>query len=210
MGPPRPGRARGPGSRWAEPAISGVLRAEEAVHRCCERCAGWSCCTGADCASWMPPSVRTRSGRELDREHAKDGGDEGAGHRPPPRREQPAMVGAPRHAGSVRRASGPRAVRGAVRAGVAGCSCGSLLCLERPHDLLGGGRVASKPLGCTGVEVLMDVQLRERRAVEGEAVGEAERERGEVLIRLAGSEVRGRGRSCLALFAASASVLEGP
>ena len=56
----------------------------------------------------------------------------------------------------------------------------------------------------------MDVQLRERRAVEREAVGEAERERGEVLIRLAGSEVRGRGRSCLALFAASASVLEGP
>ena len=56
----------------------------------------------------------------------------------------------------------------------------------------------------------MDVQLRERRAVEREAVGEAQRECGEVLIRLAGSEVRGRGRSCLALFPASASVLEGP
>jgi hypothetical protein len=158
----------------------------------------------------MPSSVRTRSGRELDREHAKDAGEEGAGDRPPPRREQPAMVRPLPGAGSVRRASGPRALRGAEQAGIAGCFCGALLCLERSHDLLGGGSVVSGPLGCTGVEVLMDVQLRERRAVEREAVGEAERERGEVLIRLAGSEVRGRGRFCLALFAASASVLERP
>jgi len=153
----------------------------------------------------MPPWVWTRSGRELDREHPEAGGEERAGDRPPPRREQPAMVGPPR-TGSVRRARGPRA----ERASVAGCFCGELVCLERPHDLLRGGSVVSGPLGCTGVEVLMDVQLRERRAVEREAVGEAQRERGEVLIRLAGSEVRGRGRSCLALFAASASVLEGP
>jgi hypothetical protein len=62
-----------------------------------------------------------------------------------------------------------------------------------------------------GVEVRVDLQLGERRAVDGEVVREAERERREVLLcRLAGCR-RGKLRlSRLALFAASASVLERP
>jgi hypothetical protein len=85
-----------------------------------------------------------------------------------------------------------------------------LLGLERAHDLLCGGSVVSGPLGCATVEVLADVQLRQRCAVDREAVGKAERERCEILIRLARRGVHGRGRSRLALFAASASVLKGP
>jgi hypothetical protein len=64
-------------------------------------------------------------------------------------------------------------VRGAEQAGVAGFFCGALLCLERSHDLLGAGSVVSGPFGRTGFEGLMDFQLRERCAVDRQAVGEA-------------------------------------
>jgi hypothetical protein len=60
------------------------------------------------------------------------------------------------------------------------------------------------------VELLMDIQLRKRRAVDGEVVGEAEGERGEVLVGVTGRGRPGLGPSGMALFAASASVLERP
>ncbi|HUA49036.1 MAG TPA: hypothetical protein VMA77_27625 [Solirubrobacteraceae bacterium] len=86
-----------------------------------------------------------------------------------------------------------------------------LLGLERPHDLLGRRNVAGASAGCVAaVELLAGLQLGERRAVDGEVVGEAERERGEVLLRVAGRGRGGRGTFGLALFAASAGVLEGP
>jgi hypothetical protein len=86
-----------------------------------------------------------------------------------------------------------------------------LLGLERAHDLLSGRSVPSRQAECVVVVAfLVDVQLGERRAVDREVVGEAERERGEVLLRAAGRGRGGRGPFSLALFAASASVLERP
>jgi hypothetical protein len=80
---------------------------------------------------------------------------------------------------------------------------------ESTHDLLGGWSVTDRAVACVAaVELLTDIELRERCAVDGEVVGEAERERGEVLFWLTG---RGRrSRSSLALLAATASVLERP
>jgi hypothetical protein len=86
-----------------------------------------------------------------------------------------------------------------------------LLGLERAHDLLSGRNGArGQPEGVAAVAFLVGVQLGERGAVDGEVVGEAEGERGQVLLRLAGCGRVGRGQSGLALFAASASVLERP
>jgi hypothetical protein len=54
--------------------------------------------------------------------------------------------------------------------------CCLLLGLERPHDLLGGRRVASRVIeSAAGVGSLVGLELGERRAVDGEVVGEAER-----------------------------------
>jgi hypothetical protein len=86
-----------------------------------------------------------------------------------------------------------------------------LLGLERAHDLLCGRSVSSRePESVAAVAFLARLQLGERRAVDGEVVGQAERERGEVLLRVAGRGRPGRGPSALALIAASASVLERP
>jgi hypothetical protein len=86
-----------------------------------------------------------------------------------------------------------------------------LLGLERTHDLLGGRSVASRQAeGVAAAAFLADLQLGQRRAVDGEVVGEAERERGEVLLRVVGRRRAGRGPCALALIAASASVLERP
>ena len=86
-----------------------------------------------------------------------------------------------------------------------------LLGLERTHDLLGGRSVASRQAeSVAAVAFLAGLQLGERRAVDGEVVGQAERERGEVLLRVAGRGRGGRGPSALALIAASTSVLERP
>jgi len=54
------------------------------------------------------------------------------------------------------------------------------------------------------------LQFGERRAVDGEVVGQAERERGEVFLRVAGRGRAERGPSAFALIAASESVLERP
>jgi hypothetical protein len=90
----------------------------------------------------------------------------------------------------------------------AGCRC-VLLGLERAHDLLGGRCAAGeRPESVAGIAFLVDFQLGERGAVDGEVVGEAERERGEVLLRVAGRTRGGRGPSSLSLLAAPASVLE--
>jgi hypothetical protein len=60
------------------------------------------------------------------------------------------------------------------------------------------------------IELLPHLQLGQRRAVGGHRiVGQAERERGKVLLRVAGPKV-GRGPFALALIAASTSVLERP
>jgi hypothetical protein len=97
-------------------------------------------------------------------------------------------------------------VLGAVVA--VGCCC-VLLGLERAHDLLGGRRAAGeRSVRDAGVAVLVGLQLGERRAVDGEVVGEAERERGKILLRGAGRRGGGCGPSSLPLLAASASVLE--
>jgi hypothetical protein len=89
-----------------------------------------------------------------------------------------------------------------------GCCC-VLLGLERAHDLLGGRCAASeRPENAARIVLLVGFQLGERRAVDGEVVGEAERERGEVLLRVAGRGWGGRSPPSLALLAASASVLK--
>ncbi|HTX11625.1 MAG TPA: hypothetical protein VME22_23590 [Solirubrobacteraceae bacterium] len=86
-----------------------------------------------------------------------------------------------------------------------------LLGLERAHDLLGGRSVASRQAeGVPAVAFLAGLQFGERRAVDGEVVGEAERERGEVFLRVVGHGRAERGPCALALIAASASVLERP
>jgi len=133
----------------------------------------------------MPSRVRICSRGELEHEHS-DGGDERARDHPRASRVQAAMVRLPPRAGSVQ------------------------LGLEGAQDVIGGGR-ASNRLGClSSVEVLVGLQLGERRAVDGEVVGEAERERREVLVRHVGCGRGGCGPAGLALFAAAASVLERP
>jgi hypothetical protein len=89
-----------------------------------------------------------------------------------------------------------------------GCPC-VLLGLERAHDLLGGRFAAGeRPESVVAVAFLVGLQLGERRAVDGEVVGEAERERGKVLLRVGGCRRGGRHPSSLSLLAAPASVLE--
>ena len=209
MGPTRPRRASTPRSCRPERAVCGVFHGEESVHRRLNETAGM-CCPRGDRATWMPSWVRTRSGCELDRQH-DDGSEDGGGDHPAPRRVQPATVRTLPRAGSVRRVNRWRVVWVAERAVVpVGCCC-VLLGLERAHDLLGGRCGASGTVGCpAAVEFLPVLELRERRAVDGEIVGEAERERGKVLLWVAGGGQERRGRHSLALFAASASVLEGP
>jgi hypothetical protein len=86
-----------------------------------------------------------------------------------------------------------------------------LLGLERAHDLLGGWSFASRQAeGVAAVAFLAGLQFGERRAVDGEVVGEAERERRGVLLRVVGRGRAGRGTCALALIAASTSVLERP
>jgi hypothetical protein len=60
------------------------------------------------------------------------------------------------------------------------------------------------------VASLLGLELGERCAVDGEVVGEAERERGEVLFGLTRRGQGGRGMTGFALVATSASVLERP
>ena len=104
-----------------------------------------------------------------------------------------------------------RACAWSVGRGVIGGCCCVLLGLERAHDLLSGPSVPrGKPERVAAVAFLVCVQLGERRAVDGEVVGEAERERAEVLLRLAFLGRGGLGLFGLALFAASAGVLERP
>ena len=118
------------------------------------------------------------------------------------------MVRLPPRAGSVQRVNRPRVVRVGLRASAAGRRSCVLLGLEGAQDVIGGGR-ASNRLGClSSVEVLVGLQLGERRAVDGEVVGEAERERGEVLLRIVRRGRGGRGVFGFALVAASAGVLE--
>ena len=209
MGPPRPRRVRTPRSFGLERAVCGVFHGEESVHRRLNETAGM-CCPPGDRATWMRSWVRTRSGCELDRQH-DDGSEDGGGDHPAPRRVQPATVWTLPCAGSGRRVNRWRVVWVAERAVVPiGCCC-VMLGLERAHDLLGGRCGASGTVGCPAVvEFLPVLELRERRAVDGEIVGEAERERGKVLLWVAGGGRERRGRHSLALFAASASVLEGP
>jgi hypothetical protein len=85
-----------------------------------------------------------------------------------------------------------------------------LLGLERAHDLLSGRVRRGQPGSIAAVAFLVDLELGEGRAIDGEVVGEAERERGQILLRPAGRGRDGRGLFSLALFAASASVLERP
>jgi hypothetical protein len=133
----------------------------------------------------MPSRVRAGSRRELDREHDDAGGEEGTSDHPASRRVQPTKVLTPPHSASVQRVNRPRVLCAEKRAVLAGgCSCAPLA-LESPQDLLGRGDVASGLALSVGVDILVDLQLGERRAVDGEVVGEAERERGEVLLRLA-------------------------
>ena len=210
MWPPRPRRVGAARSCPADCEICGVFGGEESVHRRRNAAAAHSCCPGGNRSAWLPSSVRMGSRGELDHEQP-EGGDKGAGDQPWARRVQPAMVWPRPRAGSLRRVSGPRVVCAAQGAVGTGDCCRVLLGLERAHDLLGGGSVSNGALGCVAaVEVPVDLQLGERRAVDGEVVGQAERERGEVLVRLADTGRGGHGRSGLALLAASASVFEGP
>jgi hypothetical protein len=205
MRPPRPRRVGAPWSRRAEHAIRGVLDRDEFFRRCRDEPGGRGCCTGGGRATCLFSRGRTPAEDDLDREQCRDGSAEGAGDDPGATRVQPAAVWTLPRAGLV---VNPPWVLGAVVA--VGCCC-MLLGLERPDDLLGGRSVASgQSESVAAVELLAGLQLGERRAVDGEVVGKAERERGEVLPRLTGCGRGGRDLSSLALLAAFASVLEGP
>ena len=96
---------------------------------------------------------------------------------------QPATVSTPPRAGLARRVS-PYRILGTGSRAVVGRGCCVLLGLERVNDLLGGRSVASgQPESVAAVAFLARLQLGERRAVDREVVSEAERERGEVLLR---------------------------
>ena len=209
MQPRRPRNVGTPRSRPADCQTCGVFRAQESAHRRRDETVARSWCPRGNRAAWMPSRVRICSRGELEHEHS-DGGDERARDHPRASRVQAAMVRLPPRAGSVQRVNRPRVVRVGLRASAAGRRSCVLLGLEGAQDVIGGGR-ASNRLGClSSVEVLVGLQLGERRAVDGEVVGEAERERREVLVRHVGCGRGGCGPAGLALLAAAASVLERP
>ena len=204
MRPPRPRGVRAVRSRLADRTVGGVFHDEESGRRRAQaRGRGWR--AGRESAAWVW-SWRAGAEGDLDHEQCR-GSSEGAGDDPASTRVQLAAASTLRRPGLGRRVNRPW-VLGVV---VAVACCCVLLGLERAHDLLGGRRSAGERLeSVAGVARLVGLELGKRRAVDREVVGEAERERGEILLRAASQGRRGRGLSGLALFAASASVLERP
>jgi len=188
-----------------------VLNGEEFVRRSGDEPGVRDCYVGGGRVAWpFSPGGGPAKG-DLDREQGRENGAEGAGDDPASMRVQPAAPWMPPCCGLVWGVNRPRVVCVASRA-VVGGGCRVLLGLERAHDLLGGRSVASgQPESVAAVALLAGVELGERRAVGGHGVvGETERQRAEVLFRLAGCGRVGRGLSRLALFAAFAGVLEVP
>jgi len=185
-----------------EVAIRGVFDREESGRRSAEA-RGRGCGVSGESVARPPWSGRTGAGGHVDHDRSDDAGADDAGDQPQRSPVQPATVCTPPCAGSGRQAN-----PGAVGAG--GCCC-VLPGLERAHDLLGSRSVASRHAESVATVTLpAGLQFGERRAVDGEVVGQAERQRGEVLLRVGGRGQPGRGLSAFALIAASASVLERP
>jgi hypothetical protein len=188
-----------------------MFHGEESGCRGRDEAVGEGSCAGGYGAAWLPWSGRTGAGGELDHDRGRDAGADDAGHHPIPSRVQVATTSTSLRGRLAQRVSRRCGLAAGTRAVIGGGCCCVLLGLERPHDLLGGRSVATLPPGSeAAVEVLTHLKLGQRRAVGGHRiVGQAERERGEVLLRVAGPKV-GRGPFALALIAASTSVLERP